>query len=275
MDRQHIPSALFTALVLAGRRGVTDPVAQSVGCSHKVLVPVAGVPMILRVVRNLRVAHTIGAIVICTDDPSVFHSLEELHSLMNSGALSFYRTSGRSPSASVLQYWEGNGRPTPLLITTADHPLLTSEMIDSFCGEAAARTADVAVGLVAESIFRTRYPDSKRSFIPLREDSYCGANLFALLTPQGAAAARFWNHAGQFRKRPWRLISTFGLTTLLLLALRRLDLTAVLPRAARAIGARAAAIPMPFPECAIDVDNLNDLATVTRILEEREKNNSV
>lgn len=266
-----MPPPLFTALVLAGRRGPIDPIAQSAGCSHKVLVPVAGTPMILHVVRNLRAARTIDAIVICTDDPSAFADLTELHALADSGALRFYQTSGRSPSESVLQYFESNTRPTPLLITTADHPLLTTEMIDYFCTEAAASVADVAVGMVAESAFRKHYPDSQRSFIPLRNDNYCGTNLFALLTPQGAAAARFWNRAGQFRKRPWRLISTFGLTNLLLLALRRLDLAGVLPRASRAIGARAAVVQMPFPECAIDVDTLNDLETVTQILTRREK----
>jgi len=230
------------------------------------MVPVAGVPMILRVVRNLRAARTVGALVICTDDPGAFAGLEELRSLTNSGVLDFYQTSGRSPSESVLQYFISNARPTPLLITTADHPLLTAEMIDYFCSAAAASTADVA-----GSVVRQQYPDSKRSFIPLRRDSYCGTNLFALLTPQGAVAAEFWNHAGQFRKRPWRLISTFGLKNLFLLALRRLDLTAVIPRASRTLGARVVAVPMPFPECAIDVDTLNDLATATRILEARAK----
>jgi len=226
--------------------------------------------MIVRVVRQIRAAQTIGKIVLCTDDSSAFAGLNELHSLVSSDGLSFYQTSGRSPSESALEYFESNAHPTPLLITTADHPLLTSEMIDYFCSTAAASLADVAVGLVAASVFREHYPDSKRSFIPLRDDSYCGANLFALLTPQGAAAARFWNHAGQFRKRPWRLISTFGLINWLLLAFRRLDLSAVLPRASRVLGARAAAVPMPFPECAIDVDTLTDLATATRILQERE-----
>lgn len=265
------PTPVFTALVLAGRRGLTDPVGQSAGYSHKVLVPVAGIPMLLHVVRNLRAARTVGAIVICTDDPGAFAGLEELHSLANSGALSFYRISGRSPSESVLQYCAGTAHPTPLLITTGDHPLLTHDMVDYFCSAAATSAADVAAGVVAKSIFRTQYPDSQRSFIPLRDDHYCGTNLFALLTAQGAAAAQFWNHAGQFRKRPWRLMSTFGLTNLVLLALRRLDLRAVLPRASRVIGARAAAIQMPFPECAIDVDTPKDLATATRILAERAK----
>lgn len=55
-------------------------------------------------------------------------------------------------------------------------------------------------------------------------------------------------------------------------ALRRLDLSGVLPRASRALGARAAAETTPFPECAIDVNNLNNLAIMaTQILTVREK----
>lgn len=257
-----LPSVSFTTLLLAGRRGPVDPVAQSVGCSHKVLVPVAGVPMILRVIRTLQAAQTIGKIIVCTDDPSAFGELEELHS----GDISFYESSGRAPSESVLQYFSGRRQETPLLVVTADHPLLTVEMVDYFCSTSAKSETDVTVGLVAESTFRAQYPHSRRSFIPLRDESFCGTNLFALLTPQAAAAAKFWNHAGQFRKRPWRLISTFGWTTLLLLALRRLDLRAAIPRASRSIGARVAVVQMPFPECAIDVDNLDDLATATQIL---------
>lgn len=261
----EMPSVSFTALLLAGRRGLIDPIARSVGGSHKVLVPVAGVPMILRVTRTLRTAQMIGQIVVCTDDPSAFRELDELHA----GDISFYTSSGRAPSESVLQYFAGQQQTTPLLVVTADHPLLTVEMVDYFCSASAKSGADVAVGLVAESTFRTQYPHSRRSFIPLRDESFCGTNLFALLTPQAAAAARFWNHAGQFRKRPWRLIRTFGWMTLLLLALRRIDLIAAVSRASRIIGAQVAAVQMPFPESAIDVDTLDDLATVTQILTAR------
>lgn len=235
------------------------------------LVPVAGVPMIVRVVRTLRAAPTVGAIVICTDDPRAFAGLDELHDLAQSGALSFYPTTGKSPSESVMQYCHRQDQPHPVLITTADHPLLTAEMVEYFCTTATSTPADVAVGIVAASTFRRQYPDSKRSFFTLKDDSFCGANLFALLTPAALAAVQFWNHAGQFRKRPWRLIGTFGLVNLLRFALWRPDLATVVSRASRVIGARALAVPMPFPECAIDVDTLDDLATVTRIVEEREK----
>jgi hypothetical protein len=93
-----------------------------------------------------------------------------------------------------------------------------------------------------------------------------------LRTPCAAAAAAFWHHAGQFRKRPWRLISTFGLINLVLLALRRLDLAAAIPRVSRVLGASVEVVQMPFAECAIDVDNLKDLETASRILTQRDLN---
>jgi CMP-2-keto-3-deoxyoctulosonic acid synthetase len=264
-----IPSP-FTVLLLAGRRGPTDPVAHYAGVSHKILVPIAGVPMIVRVVRSLRAAPSIKRIVISLDDPTILDGLAEIRPLIDAGVLSVHHTQGRSPSESVLQYFTSQSVHEPLIVTTADHPLLTKEMAEHFCAAVAASKADVVVGVVAESFFRAGYPESKRSFIPLRGESFCGTNLFALRTSRAAAAAAFWHHAGQFRKRPWRLLSTFGLTTLVLLALRRLDLAAAIPRVARVLGASIDVVQMPFAECAIDVDNVNDLETASRILAQRE-----
>jgi CMP-2-keto-3-deoxyoctulosonic acid synthetase len=260
----------FTVLLLAGRRGPADPVAQHAGVSHKILVPVVGVPMIVRVVRSLCAVPHIKRIVVSLDEPTILDGLADIRLLVDAGVLSVHHTQGRSPSESVLQYFTSRAVHEPLIVTTADHPLLTNEMAGYFCAAVAKSEADVVVGVVAESLFRTQYPDSKRSFIPLRDESFCGTNLFALRTPRAAAAATFWNHAGQFRKRPWRLIRTFGLTNFVLLALRRLDLVAAIPRIARVLGVSVDVVQMPFAECAIDVDNLNDLETASRILAQRE-----
>jgi GTP:adenosylcobinamide-phosphate guanylyltransferase len=260
---------LFTALVLAGRRGPTDPVAQAARCSHKALVPVAGIPMLVRVVRELRAVPQVKQIAISIDDPTILSSLTEIRALVESGVVQVH-LSGPSPAASVSAYFQSLSARQPLLVTTADHPLLTAEMLTYFCTAVTESGADVAAGVMAASVFRVKYPHSKRSFIPLRDESFCGTNLFALCTPQAASAAQFWGHAGQFRKRPWRLMSTFGLTNFLLLALKRLDLAAAIPRASRVLGAHVAIVQLPFPECAIDVDSLDDLAMATRILTERE-----
>lgn len=226
--------------------------------------------MLVRVIRCLRAVPGIGRIVISTDDPITLQSLPEIRALLDAGELSFHLATGRSPAESVLEYFQNLSPGEPLLIATADHPLLTPEMVSHFCTAAACSDADVVAGAVSASLFRIHYPHSKRSFIPLRDESFCGTNLFALLTPRAASAVSFWVHAGQFRKRPWRLIRVFGLMTLVLVALRQLNLQTGLARVSRVIGARIAVVPVPFPECAIDVDTPDDLATAARILAARE-----
>ena len=68
---------LFTALVLAGRRGPTDPVAQAAGCSHKALVPIAGIPMLVRVLRELRAVPHVKQIAVSIDDPAILDGVAE------------------------------------------------------------------------------------------------------------------------------------------------------------------------------------------------------
>ena len=44
----------MNALILAGSRGPDDPMARAAGVSHKAMLPVDGVPMLLRVVEAVR-----------------------------------------------------------------------------------------------------------------------------------------------------------------------------------------------------------------------------
>lgn len=258
----------WTALVLAGRRGPGEPVAAAHGVSHKAFVSVGGVPMLLRVVRSLRAARSVGRIVVSIDDPSALEGLAGLASPTTDGAVEGHTSLG-SPSASVLDCFEQRGPRAPLLLTTADHALLTEEMIDHFCAAAAASAGDLVVAVVEAGVVRARFPDMRRTFIPLRGERVTGANLFVLRTPEAARVVGFWRRAERFRKQPWRLVATFGLPTLLQFALRRLDLDAALARASEVVGARIEAVRMPFPECAIDVDRPADLELAEQILAER------
>jgi len=173
----------------------------------------------------------------------------------------------------VLDVLEGPADGEPVLVVTADHALLSSEMIDTFARAAAAESADVLVGLVAESLVRARFPDATRTFLRLRGGGYKGANLFAFRTPEARRAAAFWVRAEQFRKQPWRLVGALGPTALLLFVLGRLDVDAAFERLSRAAGARVRPIPLPYPEAAIDVDKPADLDLVCRILAEDDSRN--
>jgi GTP:adenosylcobinamide-phosphate guanylyltransferase len=254
----------LSAVVLAGTRGEGDPLAAAEGVRHRALLPVAGVPMLLRVVRTLRASPGVGRIEISIDDPSALDDVEELARAVADGTLAV-RRSLDSPSRSVLDSLEAAGSG-PVLITTADHALLTQEMVACFLEGGEATQADLAVGLVARTVLEARFPESTRTWLSFRDDDYSGANLFLFRTPASRRAAAFWRRAESFRKRPWRLVSAFGPVALILFLLRRLDLDGALARASRAIGAKIAAVRMPMAEAAIDVDRPSDLALVEELL---------
>ena len=105
--------------MLAGSRGPDDPVAHHCGVEHKCLAPVRGAPMLARVLQTLAASSSIGRIFVSLADPAI------LQGLPPGGELRVPLTSGATPSTSVLQALDEVSHPLPLLITTADHPLLS------------------------------------------------------------------------------------------------------------------------------------------------------
>lgn len=256
------------ALVLAGSRGATDPVAAAAGMPHKALVPVLGVPMLLRVVRTLLASPGIERITLCVDQGLKYHGLgPELDALIEPGVLDLAEPKA-SPSASVAHVVERIEDSWPLLVTTADHPLLTTEMVQQFC-RSAPEDADLAVGLARASVVRADYPDAIRTFYRFAGEGYSGCNLFLLATPKARRLVDFWQEMERHRKRPWRLVAAVGPSVLLRFLIGRLTLEDALAHLSRRAGARARAVMLPFAEAAIDVDKPGDLALAETILGRR------
>ena len=259
----------FAGLVLAGRRDGADPLAEATGATHRALVPVGGVPMLLRVIRTLRTSARVSPLTVSIDAPERLDAVPEIATAVKSGDLAVHRSLD-SVGHSVLDALERIG-DVPVLATTADHALLTREMLAHFCDAALSSDADLLVGMVSERVIRAAHPDTTRTYFSLRGDRWSGANLFVFRTPRARRAAEFWRRAERHRKQPWKLAGAIGVGTLLRFALRRLDLDAALDHLSHASGATIRAVPLPFAEAAIDVDRPSDLALANRILEARDR----
>lgn len=261
-------TAEIPALVLAGdRRGEADPVAVRTGVAHKCLAPVAGTPMLCRVVETLVAVAAVGRIHVAFPDPHLLARVPGLAPLLDSGRLRAVPVAA-SVSQSVAGLFAETG--PPLLVTTADHPLLTVAMVERFLDLATREPADLVAGLVAEETIRRRLPDTRRTFLRFRDRAFSGANLFLLAGPGAAAILAFWQRVERERKRPWRIARALGPGLLLAYLLRRLTLDAALERASRRIGGRVRAVVLPFAEAAVDVDKPADLELVERLLAGRE-----
>lgn len=260
----------FTALVLAGQRGGGEPVAAAAGVSHKCLVPVAGVPMLARVVGALEASAAVDRIAVSIEDPGLLQSLPELSSLLAAGRLVSVVSAG-TPSLSALAATEALGGALPLLITTADLPLLIPAIVNDFLRGSLDTGADVTAGLTPGDVLLAAYPQARRTFLRFKDGPYTGSNLFAVLSDEGLKALSFWRRVERERKRPWRIAKAFGTGSLLAYLLRRLTLEETMIRASRTIGAKVGAVRLPLAEAGIDVDKPADLVLVESILRSSER----
>lgn len=253
-------------LVLAGRRAGEGEMG--LPAATKALVEVDGTPMIERVLACLREAVGARPTFVSAGDPALLAATPALRAWVAEGWLRHHASQG-SPAASVHDFLAREPADGPTLVTTADHPLLTPDMVRHFLAAADATGAEVAVAVVEASLFRARFPRVRRTFIPLGDDAVTGANLFYFRTPRAGEAARFWVRAEVVRKRPWRMVALFGPVALARFAAGRLSLDDAVARVSTAMGVHAAAVRMPFAECAIDVDGAADLEAAARVLASR------
>ncbi len=252
------------ALVLAGRRGGEDAVARAAGVSHKALALLHGRPLLSYVLEALRGVPAIRRVTISIDDPEVLRAHPEFGPALAAGELALH-ASGSSPADSVRDFVERSGNAT-VLVTTADHPLLSAETVRAFVEAALASASDLSVALVPDSAVLAVAPHNQRTWLRLGAQRLTGANLFLARSPGAAKVAAFWRQAESFRKEPWRLAAVFGALTLARFVAGRLSLDAALAAISKATGARIHAVIVTDGRAGIDVDKLEDFALVERLL---------
>ena len=131
----------WTAIVLAAGRGPNDPMAKAYSVSHKCALPVNGVPMLQRVVNALQKSQSITSIAISIESPAI---AREALAKKESG-IAVIASESSAPLSAIVAIKKH--ATFPVLITTADHALLTPEMVDYFCEHAERNGADFSAGL--------------------------------------------------------------------------------------------------------------------------------
>ena len=251
----------WTALLLAGSRPAGDPLAQSMGVSHKALIPIAGQPMLLRPLEVLLNSNDIEAVTVLTQDPA---DLEPV--LPNDDKLAV-RASATTIAETLEQLIIARAVQFPVLVTTADHALLDMQMLSEFMTRASG--ADVALGVVERSALLGRLPQTKRTWLPFRGGAYSGANLFAFGSIKALSAIEQWRSVEQDRKKGWRVLSALGPALLLGAVLRLRTLDQSVEAMGRKLGIDIRAVVLSNPLAGVDVDKSVDHALVEAILSGR------
>ncbi len=255
----------WTAILLAGQRPGIDPLAEAFGERWKAQVQVAGEAMLSRVAKTLLAVPGIGRIVVMAQEPQALFTgdcawLADEPRIATAVSTSGIATSVAAVAGSTLAPW-------PVLVTTADHPLLTVPMVEAVM--AGLGDADVGVGVVGSRILLGAHPDNKRTWLRFRGEAWTGTNLFAFGNDRAKAALAAWSAVERDRKKALKLLWHFGPLLAIRAATRTITLEDALVKVGRRMGCNVRPIALPFAEAGIDVDKPSDHALAERILAKR------
>lgn len=258
-----------TVLVLAASRaGPDDAVAALQNVSHKCLVEIDGEIMLQRVVREIAESKHAGPIYVSIEDEALLRQVPYIANLMEQGRVRFL-PSGDNLFASIMSAANAIDFPFPLVVSTGDNALHTSEMFDHFCGAVLAGKMDGAVGMTPAATILEAYPDGKRAFHELKDGGWSSCNLYAAVTPRAIDAAKVFQTGGQFGKRPSRIMKAFGLPFMLMYKFRLASLDGLARYLSRRWKLDLQIVRMPFADAPIDVDNPGDFTRTEAILKKR------
>ena len=245
----------ISGVVLAGQRSKESALLRKANVSLEIMVPVAGKASLVRVLDALRDSSLVQPRVLVGPDANMLAATEAARRLIHEYQVEWVPPAEDPASSAIigsetLQY--------PLLVTTADHALLTPELIDDFCTAALNQEADFFCALVPFKLVQRAYPKSRRTVLRFSDESFCGANLFFVKNASGLRAFKFWREMQEYRKRPYIIALKLGLTLFSKYILSRLSLKIALMRLSELAGCKLGVIKLKAARAAIDVDCLDE-----------------
>lgn len=259
------------AIILAGERAGGNPLALELGVPAGVLVPVHGRTCLDRVLDCLTACQHISDGIVCGPDANVLVSQDELGQRLSGSGAFTWCAPATGPAASALTASQ-KLEPGPKLLTSGDHALLSPQTVDAFCksvlqAQAGAKSgADIVVGLVPYAQVKSAFPDSRRTLLQFADGTYCGSNLFLLLTPDAKGALEFWQSLETQRKHPWKIAARLGVGTLLRYLFHQLTVDQAMARLSELAGCKVDWITVDDPRAAVDVDSHADWMLAEQIL---------
>ncbi len=253
----------FDAFITAGYDpDRLDKVSAAAGVAHKSLVPVAGMPMAWHVVQALRECERVGEIVVVGIEPGEIDFGVEVHHVPNQPSL------WASQNAGLRKLQELNAEDRYLLALSADTALLTGEIIDRFIDACAPLTLEAYWGIVRKDVMLASFPQSKRTYLPLREGSFCSSDLYLGRLSAGLRIQERIRYFIEHRKNVVAQIWKLGLPTLFKFVTRRLAIDDIVDFAYSFAELRGSPVEFPVAEAGMDIDKPEQLAQVEAYLRE-------
>lgn len=258
----------FQTLILAGSRDEeTDVVAKISGVPCKALASLAGQSMVERVADVLLDHTQIGPILLSINDQLFWDKYApSLSEWIKVGGI-IQVTPKQSPARSIQSVLGDLQSGESLFVTTADHVLLSQQMLDQFFTRALELEYDACAGVLPIHHLNTKYPHLQRTRLRFRDGGFSGCNLFLFKNNKPVRELLdFWIKLEGLRKSPTRMAFTIGPVILFNYLFKLKTLSQTVERIGHRFNAHLCPVFMDIAEAAIDVDSPQDFEFVEKLL---------
>ncbi|AIT79893.1 nucleotidyl transferase [Novosphingobium pentaromativorans US6-1] len=248
-------------IVLAGRpRKGAHPLAERFGVSHKCLIPLAGKPLVAHVLQTAANHPRIASLAVCIEREGFEPIYDVLTRLPGRGTVALVpaRDSLADSVRAAAEGWEG-----PVIVTTADHALLSESSIDALLDT--LETADIAFALTRREWVEAAHRAGHGHYLRLRDGEFAACDLYGMSGPAALRAIEVFrgDRSGQ------RIARATGVLGLLRVMLGMETLCGAIARASRRLALKVGAVILGDGSQAIDVDDDRTYAVVRDLLETR------
>ncbi len=157
------------------------------------------------------------------------------------------------------------GLEQPLLICTADIPLLTLSALQDFIEKCRPFEHDFYYPVVRKERCEEVFPSVERTYVTLKEGKFTGGNIFLINPARLEDSLERVERFLDVRKNPLKMVSLLGPGFLLRFVSKRLSLDEVAARFSQLLQISARPVISEYPEISLDVDKPKHLQLVRRL----------
>jgi GTP:adenosylcobinamide-phosphate guanylyltransferase len=226
---------------------------------YEAAITIAGRPMLDYVVEALAATPEIDRLIVVGFPETLSAKLQPL--------VAVFTEPGMSSMGSMRQGFRELQSKEPVLVVTADLPLLTPAAVSDFLARCRQRESDVYYVYVARETNERHYPGMRRTYVRLREGTVTGGNIGLVVPELVGSRVDLLEKAAELRKNPLKMAQEIGWGFLFQYLRGRMTIPTIEEAVTRICGFRLVGIESPYPEVAIDVDKPSDLELVRAVLE--------
>ncbi len=255
----------YPAVVLAGySTAKPDPLAAAMGFERKALIPIAGKPMVWWVVNALKQSPRVDQIYIVGMGPE---------DQVDFGVDVIYVPNQNAHFDNVMAGVDAVQAHQPdaefLLFASGDIPALRAETVDWFVAACERMDADFYYSVVEKEVMEKAFPDSRRSYVPIKEGKFCGGDLFFVRIAVAHNNQELVRELLARRKSAFQQARLLGFKVIIKFLFRRLSVQDAEELSQRLLQARGRVVISPYADLGMDVDKPHQLEMVRSELEKR------